>query len=88
MPARKRIPSPGLTPRRVFSPPQRAAARCTHQTVVRLYDKDAQCCECQEPGAFGWVYQCSADIEDLIEYAVSHGEQVRNTFELTFDTMW
>ncbi|KAJ4014428.1 hypothetical protein NW752_007188 [Fusarium irregulare] len=35
--------------------------------MTRVYDTDATCFSCQEPGQFGWLYQCTQDLDQIIE---------------------
>jgi hypothetical protein len=50
--------------------------QCTHITMSRLYGHDLICDYCRRPGQFGWVYRCSQDREDVIEFALSQGYPV------------
>lgn len=59
--------------------PRRRVAGCTHMTVTRLYGANATCSVCRRPGAFGWVYLCTQDHEDVLEHAVADLDVVGDT---------
>ncbi|KAF4988398.1 hypothetical protein FGRMN_9781 [Fusarium graminum] len=41
--------------------------------MTRVYDPGLRCSNCQEPGPFGWLYQCSQDREKVIEEKLNMG---------------
>ncbi|RGP80222.1 hypothetical protein FLONG3_1756 [Fusarium longipes] len=45
--------------------------QCTHLTMTRVYDSDTTCSSCNEPGQFGWLYQCTQDRNKIIEEKLS-----------------
>lgn len=52
--------------------------QCTHITMSRVYGPELICDHCRRPGQFGWVYRCSQDREDVIDYALAQGYPVRD----------
>ena len=64
---------PSGSPQRLHVEPQ-----CTHLSMTRLYDPQAVCRNCRQPGPFGWVYQCTQDLEDLIEHVAIQGHLVKH----------
>ncbi|KAM5353899.1 hypothetical protein ACJ41O_000549 [Fusarium nematophilum] len=41
--------------------------QCTHLTMTRVYDKDAVCSSCGQPGQYGWLFHCTQDREIELE---------------------
>ncbi|KAF4982663.1 hypothetical protein FZEAL_1770 [Fusarium zealandicum] len=57
--------------------------QCTHLTMTRLYDEEAICVLCQEPGPLGWVYRCTQDREEMIaKKQLSPADYIYNDFVL------
>ncbi|KAL3602408.1 hypothetical protein FPOAC2_06717 [Fusarium poae] len=54
--------------------------QCTHLTMARVYDLDAKCFSCQEPGQFGWLYQCTQDCDKIIQEKLSCMDFLDYTF--------
>ena len=52
--------------------------QCTHPTMSRLYGSEFLCDHCHRPGHFGWIYRCSHDREEVIDFALSQGYPVRS----------
>ncbi|KAL7935609.1 hypothetical protein V8C35DRAFT_278624 [Trichoderma chlorosporum] len=42
--------------------------------MSRIYSPSLLCSNCHYPGPSGWLYQCTQDREDLIEFAVARGD--------------
>ncbi|KAH8178729.1 hypothetical protein LIA77_00248 [Sarocladium implicatum] len=55
--------------------------QCTHPTMSRLYGSEFLCDHCRRPGEFGWIYRCSHDREEVIDFALSQG------YPSTFDQL-
>ncbi|KAL2760925.1 hypothetical protein ACRALDRAFT_2093999 [Sodiomyces alcalophilus JCM 7366] len=55
-------------------------ATCTHTTMTRIYSVDLRCDSCHQLGAFGWLYRCTQDREELIRQMLAVGSK-RATFD-------
>ncbi|ROT42067.1 hypothetical protein SODALDRAFT_347154 [Sodiomyces alkalinus F11] len=58
---------------------------CTHTTMTRIYSIDLRCDSCHQVGAFGWLYRCTQDREELICQMLAVGSKA--TFDETGDVL-